>query len=77
MLMFVSRQRRVTRGHADVFAPNLPALVLAFGVVLAAHRRINDAIRRHDSPGAYVAMMDHVLDVERLSLEAIAEFETQ
>lgn len=44
---------------------------------LEEHRRITDAIRRHDSPGAYVAMMDHVLDVERLSLEAIAESETQ
>lgn len=40
---------------------------------LAEHRRIDEAIRRHDSHAAYSAMMDHVLDVERLSLEAIAE----
>lgn len=39
---------------------------------LEEHRRIDEAIRRRDSHAAYDAMMDHVLGVERLSLEALA-----
>ncbi|HET7326010.1 MAG TPA: FadR/GntR family transcriptional regulator [Nocardioidaceae bacterium] len=44
---------------------------------LEQHQSIYDAIRRHDSDAACIAMMDHVLGVERLSLEAIAEFEAR
>lgn len=39
---------------------------------LAEHQRIADAIKQHDGGAAYNAMMDHVVAVERLSLEAIA-----
>ncbi len=37
------------------------------------HRRILDAIRRRDEPGARQAMLDHLVAVERLVTEAHAE----
>jgi len=42
---------------------------------LAQHRRIEATIRQHDAGAAHNAMLEHILDVERLSLEAIAESE--
>lgn len=39
------------------------------------HRRIATALLARDGAGAYEAMMDHLLDVERLGLEAVVERE--
>lgn len=40
---------------------------------LDGHHRILDAICRHDEEGAYEAMHGHLLDVQRLSLQSVAE----
>lgn len=42
---------------------------------LAGHRRLSAAIGDHDSQAAYDAMTAHILDVERLSLQSVAEAE--
>lgn len=40
---------------------------------LSQHRVIFEAIRSRDSAAAYAAMTNHVLDVERLSLESLSQ----
>jgi GntR family transcriptional repressor for pyruvate dehydrogenase complex len=40
---------------------------------LDGHHRILDAISRHDEEAAYEAMHGHLLDVQRLSLQSVAE----
>jgi DNA-binding GntR family transcriptional regulator len=40
---------------------------------LAAHALVYPSISRHDEEAAYEAMHGHLLDVQRLSLQSIAE----
>lgn len=43
------------------------------GASLEGHRRIYEAIRKRDGEAAYDAMLAHILNVERLSLQSLAD----